>query len=1296
MQSYNDERDRLPMEDLFKAGKPVDMDWFYLENRIRTFIHDLVTPYAKRQIFKRSNCQQRTIEAKDQIMDIKENLINNQKSIDDLKMQLNTNDQVLKAIEKKLKDEIATINGQKNMLKEKLGQMESEVSTFKNQVIERNTEIKFLFDEIGTNKESLHNDIIRVNKEINDDMQVQQERIQELGEQVYTSLCYNKQKFQEMNKFDVKLNMAEINMKSINENITEFNSKLHELNKWSQNTDRHLQKILPLQVSSFVYEVLNTNLKSKLRPKLKENFQTIFAVLETNSKLDAQYTGDYCFKKGEYQIPQTIMRSSINNISFTNKNMNASMSSVPMSNESPQQTKNTLETKNENQRIFVLHHRRKAIRPAGRESFMLNEDINEDDSSNQDNRSPKRGMLSALNNNDYVDNAKRKIKGFDKSTKGTGGSKRQVSSSGASKNMKKDSSSKRSIGSSSKSKVQNILRDNIQKPILIDDQVNPNKMKMPQTHESGKQVSPRTRISNKRSKKTKNNVNESTTKAEEDSQSQVQRSKTKKTVIIINNPDELRSKVEKAVQQHFESEINQAKTQIVRQSSRRSSFVGKKQKSGESNTGGQGTTERKMYLETPINNPNHHAHEQFDTAIEEVAISQELSSPIKPQNQQDQKIQEIKRNFVQNRSSLLINLEESPSNKSLTSQNLGTHDKTNSIVDKLVNKISQAYAIPVVSQNPQIIKINGLEDSGKQSRREKFSRIGSKFDNSIKDFDIEGKNKDNLDEIEQRHKELDEELLDQQEEDDYYDEESDGGEFILEPVNPKDSKQVKKALKEKQKEIMKRKSKMGHDPNYEGGSSDDSFFKRALEQGENSSANGSSYESGSDSASSYSEMIDTLKHQVEMLKLDLNNAKGALQLQIVEATASIENKISMQLKKQNEQVYEVKLSLMDETSRIKRERTDFQIEIKKLRELVSSFANTSESHNLQFIKFQKWAKKVSDIMQMSSIIEAQEERDKHSIALIGMKESANQNSISVQDQSVSQQPQIQGAGNHHKGQPIVSIDNKCLNCSNQSGDRAILYSQFKIACLQYRPSNVCYKTQSYSKEDILNFKARQILELYRMDAFKDAMTPRANLQSAETNNTSGLDDERSMFLQSTLQLNLPNQNQSAQPINSGKRTFFNRTIVPQTQPVSPDQQRATTQYMQTRLNKREAHSKDNEYQNTINNYKTRKLMAIRPYSVAENFRMDDVSTQYNDEQTGKVNIIKHSVKTNTNLLPSQMPSTRGTNNKIKLDFQLTDHNSSIVTVNQSIDNYNNNSALPQQQTKYIGFQKLKQSKFEKL
>ena len=88
--------------------------------------------------------------------------------------------------------------------------------------------------------------------------------------------------------------------------------------------------------------------------------------------------------------------------------------------------------------------------------------------------------------------------------------------------------------------------------------------------------------------------------------------------------------------------------------------------------------------------------------------------------------------------------------------------------------------------------------------------------------------------------------------------------------------------------------------------------------------------------------------------------------------------------------------------------------------------------------------------------------------------------------------------------------------------------------------------------------------------------------------------------------------------------------------------------MSTRLNKR-GESKDNnggvdnntnnktnnEYNNAINNYKTRKLMAIRPYSVADNFRMDDVSSQYNDnEPSARINLIKHSVRSNANNLPN--------------------------------------------------------------
>jgi len=53
---------------------------------------------------------------------------------------------------------------------------------------------------------------------------------------------------------------------------------------------------------------------------------------------------------------------------------------------------------------------------------------------------------------------------------------------------------------------------------------------------------------------------------------------------------------------------------------------------------------------------------------------------------------------------------------------------------------------------------------------------------------------------------------------------------------------------------------------------------------------------------------------------------------------------------------------MDETARIKRERTDFMIEIKRLREMVNSFTNSIENNNIQFLKLQRWARKVTDIM----------------------------------------------------------------------------------------------------------------------------------------------------------------------------------------------------------------------------------------------------------------------------------------------------------------------------------------------
>ncbi len=57
-----------------------------------------------------------------------------------------------------------------------------------------------LFEAINTNKEALHNDLIKVSQGLNEDMIVQQERIHELGVQLYQDQIQTKNKFQELSK----------------------------------------------------------------------------------------------------------------------------------------------------------------------------------------------------------------------------------------------------------------------------------------------------------------------------------------------------------------------------------------------------------------------------------------------------------------------------------------------------------------------------------------------------------------------------------------------------------------------------------------------------------------------------------------------------------------------------------------------------------------------------------------------------------------------------------------------------------------------------------------------------------------------------------------------------------------------------------------------------------------------------------------------------------------------------------------------------------------------------------------
>ena len=62
---------------------------------------------------------------------------------------------------------------------------------------------------------------------------------------------------------------------------------------------------------------------------------------------------------------------------------------------------------------------------------------------------------------------------------------------------------------------------------------------------------------------------------------------------------------------------------------------------------------------------------------------------------------------------------------------------------------------------------------------------------------------------------------------------------------------------------------------------------------------------------------------------------------------------------------------------------------------------------------------------------------------------------------------------------MVSLDNKCMNCGNNTlaTDKAILYSSFKMACLQYKPSQVSYKNGTYDRNELLDVKLKLLYDL---------------------------------------------------------------------------------------------------------------------------------------------------------------------------------------------------------------------------
>ena len=126
-----------------------------------------------------------------------------------------------------------------------------------------------------------------------------------------------------------------------------------KLKDYTTETDKHLSKYLPLQISSFLYDVLATNFKNRARPKLKDYFSSIFYDLEANLKSEGTHgTSNFNFSKCEYTINSFLMNQSFN------QRASFEMSSERKSGDSKIRSYKNTNTIT-NKKVFVLHHNKK-------------------------------------------------------------------------------------------------------------------------------------------------------------------------------------------------------------------------------------------------------------------------------------------------------------------------------------------------------------------------------------------------------------------------------------------------------------------------------------------------------------------------------------------------------------------------------------------------------------------------------------------------------------------------------------------------------------------------------------------------------------------------------------------------------------------------------------------------------------------------------------------------------------------------------------------------------------------------
>ncbi len=168
---------------------------------------------------------QKVEQAKENVSSLRDALNNMRSQIEDLElgqMRLSRYDEYfsdsnkrmgnidinLKLMDKRITDEVGGVCSQKEKLGLRIIQLEREFEKFKDEINVRHNGLMDVLDDVHRAKEQLKTDIQSNISSFNEDIIVQNERICELGQQLYNNRDFLERKFTQNAEFDVKIRTA--------------------------------------------------------------------------------------------------------------------------------------------------------------------------------------------------------------------------------------------------------------------------------------------------------------------------------------------------------------------------------------------------------------------------------------------------------------------------------------------------------------------------------------------------------------------------------------------------------------------------------------------------------------------------------------------------------------------------------------------------------------------------------------------------------------------------------------------------------------------------------------------------------------------------------------------------------------------------------------------------------------------------------------------------------------------------------------------------------------------------------